>query len=204
MFPLYFFFHSIFICVCDLSTNFFKKKKKGFDTWWRHQPNTGECTKTTFRHLVHQKTRLCMRVMQGKSSCHKDREKVWKQSREQRDRNTTEKDNFPQSSDKLNVTRWLLSLSAVTVNSGLEKMSKMFSCAWAELITEPTATQTGAANGSDLQIKLHLPRLFSSCWSNLPNIKYFGSNYYIVMFEAWIWIALRSAFVSPDFKLNYF
>lgn len=35
----------------------------------------------------------------------------------------------PQSLNKLNVTRWLLSLSAVTVNSGLGKMSEMFSCA---------------------------------------------------------------------------
>lgn len=41
----------------------------------------------------------------------------------------TEEDNVPQSSDKLNVTRWLLSPSAVTVNFGLGKMSKMFSCA---------------------------------------------------------------------------
>lgn len=67
----------------------------------------------------------------------------------------TEEDNVPQSSDKLNVTRWLLSPSAVTVNFGLGKMSKMFSRAWAELITEPKATQTRAANGPDLQIKLH-------------------------------------------------
>lgn len=66
--------------------------------------------------------------------------------------------------------------SAVTVNSGLGKMSKMFSCAWAELITEPKATQTRAANGLDLQIKLHLPRLFFSYWSNLLKIKYFISS----------------------------
>lgn len=43
--------------------------------------------------------------------------------------NKTEEDDVPQPTNKRNVTRWLLSPSAVTVNSGQGKMSKMFSCA---------------------------------------------------------------------------
>lgn len=62
--------------------------------------------------------------------CHRDRknseEEMQKAREEER---AAEEDNVLQSTDKLNVTRWLLSLSAVTVNSGLGKMSKMFSFA---------------------------------------------------------------------------
>lgn len=50
------------------------------------------------------------------------------ESRRERE-SETKQDSAPQSSDKLNVTRWLPSPSAVTVNSGLGKKSKMFSCA---------------------------------------------------------------------------
>ena len=111
----------------------------------------------------------------GKRERERHRERGREQERERKREREREQDSAAQPSDKLNVTRWLLSPSAVTVNSGLGKMSKMFSCAWAELITEPKATQARAANGLDLQIKLHLPRLFFSYWSNLLKIKHLAA-----------------------------
>ena len=136
-------------------------------SWWWYHPNTGEHSHS-FHQLVSLWTKKNKKLLGMRSGlgdceylCHRDRKTVRKKCKRQEEgERETEEDNVPQSTDKLNVTRWLLSPSAVTVNSGLGKMSKMLSCAWVELITEPKAAQTRAANGHDLQIKLHLPRLF--------------------------------------------